>query len=210
MLSSEEVRSVTFEKSMRGYRIEDVDAFLEQVAAGVDQLTSEKADLEKKLYILAQKVEEYRGEEDTLKSALINAQRLGENVIHEARSKADGMIREATGKAQRILDAASLREQEEKDKLRELENEVVAFKGNVLSLYQQHIESLSALDEQVNKAHSCVFGEPYPAPQEESAGDEAGEPEEITDAPVEASAGETATSIVDSYQGAVLNKDEND
>ena len=44
--------------------------FLEQVAAGVDQLVAEKADVEKKLYILAQKVEEYRAEEDTLKSAL--------------------------------------------------------------------------------------------------------------------------------------------
>ena len=63
MLTSEEIRTVTFEKSMRGYRPEDVDAFLEQVAAGVDQLSSEKEDLEKKLYILAQKVEEYRDQE---------------------------------------------------------------------------------------------------------------------------------------------------
>ena len=54
MLSSEEIRSITFEKSMRGYRTEDVDAFLEQVAAGVDQLNAEREDLEKKLYILAQ------------------------------------------------------------------------------------------------------------------------------------------------------------
>ena len=87
MLSSEEIRSITFEKSMRGYRTEDVDAFLEQVAAGVDQLNAEREDLEKKLYILAQKVEEYRSEEETLKSALINAQRLGENVIHSAKDK---------------------------------------------------------------------------------------------------------------------------
>ena len=99
MLSSEEIRSVTFEKALRGYRAEDVDAFLEQTAAGVDQLIAEKEDIEKKLYILAQKVEEYRADEDTLKSALLNAQRLGENVIHEARSKGDSIIREATGKS---------------------------------------------------------------------------------------------------------------
>ena len=112
MLSSEEIRTVTFEKAMRGYRPEDVDAFLEQVAAGVDQLSSEKEDLEKKLYILAQKVEEYRDQENTLKAALINAQRLGENVIHEAKAKADSLMREATGRAQRIIDAADERERE--------------------------------------------------------------------------------------------------
>ena len=168
MLSSEEIRSITFEKSMRGYRTEDVDAFLEQVAAGVDQLNAEREDLEKKLYILAQKVEEYRSEEETLKSALINAQRLGENVIHEARIKADGMVREATGKAQRILEAADEREREEKEKLRTLEAEVSAFKGSILTLYQKHIEALSELDDSVEKVHTTVFGpEDQPQPEEE-------------------------------------------
>ena len=168
MLSSEEIRSITFEKSMRGYRTEDVDAFLEQVAAGVDQLNAEREDLEKKLYILAQKVEEYRSEEETLKSALINAQRLGENVIHEARIKADGMVREATGKAQRILEAADEREREEKEKLRALEAEVSAFKGSILTLYQKHIEALSELDDSVEKVHTTVFGpEDQPQPEEE-------------------------------------------
>ncbi len=203
MLSSEEIRSVTFEKAMRGYRTEDVDAFLEQVAAGVDQLVAEKADVEKKLYILAQKVEEYRAEEDTLKSALINAQRLGENVIHEAKAKADSVVREATGKAQRILDAAADREREEKDKLRQLEAEVASFKGSILSLYQQHIESLSELDRRVSSVHTAVFGEE--AAQEEIPVSAQGE--EITAEPVEASAIENAGSIVDSYQEAVLNRD---
>lgn len=170
MLSSEEIRSITFERSMRGYRTEDVDAFLEKIAAGVDQLNAERDDLQKKLYILAQKVEEYRSEEETLKSALLNAQRLGENVIHEAKIKSDGMIREATGKAQRILEAADLREREEKDRLRALEAEVTAFKGSILALYQKHIEALSELDGTVEKVHTSVFGEePAPETEEQNA-----------------------------------------
>ena len=178
MLSSEEIRSVTFEKALRGYRTEDVDAFLEQMAAGVDQLIAEKEDIEKKLYILAQKVEEYRADEDALKSALLNAQRLGENVIHEARAKGDSIIREATGKAQRILEAADEREKEEKERLRALEAEVTSFKGRVLSLYQEHIEALSRLDESVNEAHTAVFGEAFLQEEEQPAAD-------MTDAPAE-------------------------
>ena len=41
MISSQEIRTVTFEKSMRGYRTEDVDSFLQQVADSIDTLTKE-------------------------------------------------------------------------------------------------------------------------------------------------------------------------
>lgn len=140
----------------------------------------------------------------TLKSALINAQRLGENVIHEAKAKADSVVREATSRAQRILEAAAEREREEKDKLRQLEAEIASFKGGILSLYQQHIESLSELDRRVGDVHTAVFGEEAAAPEESSA---PAEGEEITAEPVEASAIENAGSIVDSYQDAVLNRD---
>ncbi len=195
MLSSEEIRSVTFEKALRGYRAEDVDAFLEQTAAGVDQLIAEKEDIEKKLYILAQKVEEYRADEDTLKSALLNAQRLGENVIHEARSKGDSIIREATGKAQRILEAADQREKEEKDRLRALETEVTNFKGKILNLYQQHIEALSQLDESVNEAHTAVFGEEF-LPEEAQPATEA----ENTDAADSSAAAPQEDPEIEVYQ----------
>ena len=80
MISSQEIRTVTFEKSMRGYRAEDVDSFLQQVADTIDELTKEKEESRKKLYILAQKIEEYRKDEDNLKTALLNAQRMGEKV----------------------------------------------------------------------------------------------------------------------------------
>lgn len=124
-------------------------------------------------------------------------------MIHEAKAKADSVVREATGKAQRILDAAADREREEKDKLRQLEAEVASFKGSILSLYQQHIESLSELDRRVSSVHTAVFGEE--AAQEEIPVSAQGE--EITAEPVEASAIENAGSIVDSYQEAVLNRD---
>ena len=67
---------------------------------------------------------------------------------------------------------------EEKDRLRALETEVTSFKGKILSLYQEHIEALSRLDESVNEAHTAVFGEAFVAqPQEEEAAQPAEEAE---------------------------------
>lgn len=145
MISSQEIRTVTFDKAMRGYRTEDVDAFLQQVAQEMEQLQAEKEDKEKKLYILAQKVEEYRKDEDNLKTALLNAQRMGENVIKEAKQKAEAILREAGIKAEDLTRSAQEQVADETLELERVKAEVAQFKNNVLSLYKQHIESLSTL-----------------------------------------------------------------
>ena len=59
MITAEEIRQKSFEKSMRGYRPEEVEAFLAQISATVEQLITDKAETEKKLFVMAEKVEEY-------------------------------------------------------------------------------------------------------------------------------------------------------
>ena len=61
-MNAEDIRNVTFDKVMRGYRPEEVDAYLDQVAAELERLQTEKADAEKKMYILAEKVDQYRND----------------------------------------------------------------------------------------------------------------------------------------------------
>ena len=99
MISSEDVRRVTFDKAMRGYRCDDVDDYLKQVAESMDALAAKNDEMQKNLVVLAQRIDQYRAEEDTLRTTMINAQRLGENVIREAKQKAAEIIRAANMKA---------------------------------------------------------------------------------------------------------------
>ena len=57
MISSEDVRHVTFDKAFQGYRREDVDDYLKQVAQAMDDLAAQNDDLQKKLVMLAQRIE---------------------------------------------------------------------------------------------------------------------------------------------------------
>ena len=182
MISPQEIRTVTFDKVMRGYRPEDVDALLQQLAQQMEQLQAEKESAEKKLYVLAQKVEEYRKDEDNLKTALLNAQRMGENVIKEAKQKAESILREAGIKSEDITRAALEQVSEEQLELERVKAEVAQFKNNVLSLYKQHIESLSTLpgDEPEEE------GEEVPAPVEETVEPEPAAAPEEPETPAEA------------------------
>lgn len=147
MIASEDVRRVTFEKAMRGYRCDDVDDYLRQVADSLDALSAENEDLQKKLVVLAQRIDQYRAEEDTLHTTLINAQRLGENVIKEAKQKAAEVIRAANIRAedreQRARDEVELAQQELTTIRKETEN----FKKSLLAMYRKHIELLSKIPE---------------------------------------------------------------
>ncbi len=162
MLKAQDIRVVTFDKSMRGYNTEDVDAFLSQMADQVAAMEAEKAETEKKLYMLAEKVAEYRKDENNLKAALLNAQRLGENVIQEANARAAQILRETELKAHAITDQTTQKLEEEKLELARLQEEVGRFKNNILALYRQHIESLSTLPDAPVRAEAEPAVQPEP------------------------------------------------
>ena len=161
MITSEDVRRVMFDKCMRGYRCEDVDDYLKQVAESMDALSAQNDELQKKLLVLAQRIDQYRAEEDTLRTTMINAQRLGENVIREAKQKAADILREANIKAedreQRAKDDVELARQE----VVTLKSEADSFKRGLMDMYRKHINLISKLPDYTPAA------EPAPAPAAE-------------------------------------------
>lgn len=154
-MTSDDIRNHQFEPG-RGYRQDGVDYFLQQVADVMDGMAAQIVDSNEKMLILAQKVEEYRGQEETLKTALINAQRMGEVVVHEAKQKAEQMVRDASGQAELLRQQAQQEIEGERGQLEKLQSEVSQFKATILNLYKQHIEALSALDEPVEKAEATL------------------------------------------------------
>ena len=170
MISSEDVRRVTFDKAFQGYRREDVDAYLKEVAQAMDDLAAQNDDLQKKLVVLAQRIDQYRAEEDTLRTTMINAQRLGENVIREAKQKAAEIIRTANIKAedreQRSRDDVELAKQE----IVTLKSEADSFKRSLIEMYRKHINLINKLPDYTPQPEDPPIrpmqpaAEPAPAP----------------------------------------------
>ena len=170
MISSEDVRRVTYDKAFQGYRREDVDAYLKEVAQAMDDLAAQNDDLQKKLVVLAQRIDQYRAEEDTLRTTMINAQRLGENVIREAKQKAAEIIRTANIKAedreQRSRDDVELAKQE----IVTLKSEADSFKRSLIEMYRKHINLINKLPDYTPQPEDPPVrpmqpaAEPAPAP----------------------------------------------
>lgn len=180
-MTERDIQAVTFDKAMRGYQTEQVDNFLDEVALQLrsdaermQELEKEKAAmqaeydaLKEKMYVLVKKIEDYRADEDNLKSALLNAQRMGENIVREAKQKAETIEREAKIRAEMIIGSVHEQRHEEEQELTRLHGEVAKFRANVLGMYRQHIELLSNLPVEEPAEEPAAQQEPEaPAPVE--------------------------------------------
>ncbi len=161
MLNLQQITDATFRmaKLPGGYKPEDVDEFVEQVRETVDSLSKtaqkqqeelaalsqENRQLQKKMEILAQKIEEYRDEEDGIKNALVSAQKLGDASVREARHKAEIIIRDAQMKAERIVGSAEEEAKSHTQELETLKQAVTDFRSQMLELYKQHLTLITAL-----------------------------------------------------------------
>lgn len=140
MLSLNEIRNVHFRKSnFNGYKSEDVEAFIDEVQESYDQLLKENAELQKKVDVLAGKLEEYQHEEDAIRSALMNAQKLGDASLRDAKHKSEIILKDATIKAEKIVANAQTEIKREKEIVDRMQKDVADFKTNLLRLYKEHL-----------------------------------------------------------------------
>lgn len=175
MLTLDQIKNATFERAgLKGYKADSVDDFIDNVIETVEKLQSEKEDAEAKLEILAEKLEDYRKDEDSLRAALLGAQKLGNSVVSEARQKAEIILRDATIKSDSMLAKAEDKIGFYKEELVRMKAEVSAFKNAMLSLYRDHIELIS----QIPAEEPAESEEPAPQPEAAEAEAPAAESEE--------------------------------
>lgn len=186
MLSMNDIINVSFRKSgFSGYKTDDVDVFIEQVRDTVEQmqkkeieqaeliekLKEENQQLTEKVKILADKVEEFRSQEDEIKNALISAQKVGDASIREARHRAEIILKDANLKAEHIEQEAKEKTIAQKREMERLQKAVSDFRSRLLAAYKEHLTLIDALpsDKPDVKQESTVavpaVSEPEPEPK---------------------------------------------
>lgn len=102
-LSSEALRKIEFREGWRGYNQVDVDVFLEEVAAGVDTLHAELAELKARAERAESRVPGGAPETDeTVRRTLTLAQRAADLVVGESKAVAERIVADAQLQAERI------------------------------------------------------------------------------------------------------------
>ena len=148
MITPQDIKEKTFEKALfGGYDMAAVDAFLEEISSDLALLQKENATLKGKMKVLVDKVEEYRGNEDALRMAVVSAQRLGNIIERESKEKAEAMVADATAEADRITREARVEVEMEKARLDEAKKTSAQFVENMELLCNRQLGFLSKVGE---------------------------------------------------------------
>lgn len=146
MVTAGDLLNKKFSKAkMGGYRISEVDSFLVDAAELFSKQTREIAELKRKLDVGQQKLTEYEKEQDSLREALVSAQKLADSIVRDARGKADLTLRDAEIKAEKIIERGREDARSEQAALVELKQEVSGFRSRLLDMYREHLKLITSL-----------------------------------------------------------------
>lgn len=106
MLTPQEVSGRAFAKAaFGGYNMAMVDEFLDELTDDYTALYKENTALKAKLKVLVDKVEEYRATEDSMRAALLTAQRMANSMVEEAEAKKKALLAGAEDEARARIGA---------------------------------------------------------------------------------------------------------
>ena len=205
MITAQDIREKTFSKSFNGYSMGQVDEFLDEIAADISAMQKENAALTAKMRVLVEKIEEYRQTEDSMRLALLSAQKMGSQIENDAQAKADSIVAQARENAERLTRRATDGIANEEAKLEEAKKATTKFFEHMRTVCEKQIEfyeKLSRISLVGDDAPAAVKEEPAEEPEEAPA-EEIAPAEEEAPAP-EAEVDQTVKSIEESAVNAAL------
>jgi cell division initiation protein len=102
-----DIRKQEFKKAMRGYDTVEVDTFMDMMANEFEEVLKLQKEMRERSIELDTQLKDYKQIEKTLQQTLLQAQEVTGRTYETARKEAEVLVKEAEGKASRILDQAN-------------------------------------------------------------------------------------------------------
>ena len=148
MITPVDIENKEFKRGFRGYDVEEIEAFLEELVKDYSKLYRENASMKDKNAMLNEAVENYKGMEETMRSAIISAQRTSEEIIKNAHEQADNIVKEAKLRAQELLNEADSKIQEKRRECAEIEGRSSTLRAKLKAVLNSHMQLLDEIPEE--------------------------------------------------------------
>lgn len=147
MLTPLDIENKRFARTIKGYNVEEVDEFLDEVTVEYEKLYKENTELKMQLETLSKNLEHYKNVEHTLQNTLVMAQTTADDIKTMAQKRADEIIQNAQSEARRSVDDLNKEEFEVTRKIEDLKKQFNVYKAKMEALLISQLELLQDKDE---------------------------------------------------------------
>ncbi len=146
MLTPQEVAEHAFAKStFGGYNMTMVDEFLDELTDDYTALYKENTTLKAKMKVLVDKVEEYRATEDSMRSALLAAQKMASSMVSEAEERKETLLADAEMEARAKIGALHDEIVTEQRRLNAIKQQTREFIAKTRAVCEEQLTALDKL-----------------------------------------------------------------
>ncbi|MBQ2706909.1 MAG: DivIVA domain-containing protein [Clostridia bacterium] len=151
MLPPHELKNKTFGKAMRGYNPVEVDEYIEFLIEKYTELYRENDELERKLKATMTRLDEIKSDEDSIRSALIDAKRAAAKIKSDAEERAEAIIRAAKTSCNTILADFNEKIEYGRETYAELQRDTLSLRNELFERYSEHIRYIDKLTEGIDE-----------------------------------------------------------
>jgi len=137
-----DIQQQQFKVKFRGFDIREVDGYLEETAAVFETLLDENEKLRGKTERLNLENQGYKKREEIFKRAILNSQKVLEQMKQNAQKTAERIIAEAEVNAERILNRAHGRLAQLHEDIAELKRQRMQIEVQIRSILEVHTKLL--------------------------------------------------------------------
>ena len=148
-IAPSDIRQQKFKVRFRGFDIEEVDEFLDQLADEFAALHTKIERTSKDVQRLEKENKEYREREETFKRALVSSQKVIEQMKENARKSAELIISHAEVKAEKTLNRAHTRLAQLHEDIAELKRQRIQLETRIRSILEAHSKLLEVDKEEM-------------------------------------------------------------
>ncbi len=143
-----EIQQQQFKTRFRGFDVREVDTFLEQMADAFESLQSENESLREDINRLEHESQGYKQREETFKRAMLNSQKVLEQMKQNAQKSAELVIADAEVQAEKILSRANNRLFQIHGDIAELRRQRMQIEVQIRSIIESHTKLLEISEDE--------------------------------------------------------------
>ena len=137
-----DIQQQQFRTRFRGFDVHEVDTFLEQMAESFESMQAETEDCMEKIQRLEQEIRGYKEREDAFKRAMLNSQKVLDQMKENARKSSELIVANAEIKAEKILNQAHNRLAQLHADIAELKRQRMQIEIQIRSILESHSKLL--------------------------------------------------------------------